>query len=430
MVTGLYVPRWGITMERATIVAWHAEEGDRVASGDDLVELETEKMVNVVSAPGGGLLRKVLRHEGDVVQVGELIGVLAEADEDFDLEALRGAGPSRTESGAAGLHRREPTPAQKTDGGRVRASPAAKKLAAERGVDLAAVEGTGPEGSITREDVERWEEIQFSQEVDGFVDVDGLRLHYVASGQPGGRPPILLLHGLGGSGLLWQPNLTALSRVRRAIALDLPGHGRSEKPDVAYDLEFFVSIVLRFLDALGIGRAALVGNSLGGQVALKIALDHPTRVERLVLVASGGLGPEINLDFLRPLLSDLNRENVETMLRGLFRDSRFVTAAMVNATLRGFEEEGALTAVRRASATLTHFGRQKHEFADRLGELASPVLLAWGSADAILPMQHAERAQSLLPHAELWVAEGVGHCPQLESSEEFNRRATEFLSKD
>lgn len=155
MVTGVFVPRWGITMERGRLVTWLVKAGEPVKKGQPLFEMETEKITNVVEALGEGVLRVILCPEGATPQVGELIAVIAEPDEEFDLDALRGAGASVSDTRSESLEKRELTSAEQTQGRRIRAAPAARKLAQQYGLDLASIPGTGPEGSVSREDVER-----------------------------------------------------------------------------------------------------------------------------------------------------------------------------------------------------------------------------------------------------------------------------------
>ncbi len=435
MITAVHVPRWGITMERGLIVAWLAEEGQRVAKGQPLLELETEKMVNVVESPGDGVLRMILVPAGETAAVGELIAVIAEPTEEFDLEALRDAAPSPAATTSAVRERRAARPAKRTARGRVRASPAARRLAQAHGLDLAGVAGTGPRDSITRHDVKRalMDAVAATME-DGFVAVGELQLHYMAAGGAASGlkvsdQPVVLVHGLGGSTMLWQPNVTALATGRRVFVLDLPGHGLSDKPSVPYSVGFFSEALIGFMDALGLERVALVGHSLGGHVCLRLALEQPQRVARLVLVDAGGLGLEIDTAFLQPMLAGLSREAVETMLRGLFHDPAFVTNRMVEATLETLEQPGAWEALVTAARLTAADGAQAETLTERMGELSLPVLVVWGGEDAIVPVAHGRAAQAAIPGAELWVAEEAGHCPQLEKAEAFNTRVVTFLEQ-
>lgn len=434
MVTAVYVPRWGITMEKGLIAAWLVEEGQRVSKGQPLLELETEKITNVVEAPGDGVLRLVLASEGETPAVGDLIAVIAEPDEPFDLEALRGAAPT-TEAGASAVRqRREARPAERTARGRVKASPKARRLAQQHGLDLSGVAGTGPQGSISREDVERaiMDAVAATLE-DSYVTAGDLRLHYVAAGGEAtglkmSKLPVVLVHGLGGSTMLWQPNITALATGRRVIAVDLPGHGLSDKPPAAYSVTFFTEALGSFLDALGLERVALVGHSLGGHICLQLALEQPERVARLVLVDAGGLGREIDTGFLQPMLAGLSREATQTLLQGLFHDPAFVTRPMVDATFEVLSQPGAWEALVAAAGAASAGDAQTETLTDRLGELALPVFLVWGAQDTVIPVAHGRTAQAAIPGAELWVADEAGHCPQLEAAEAFNSRLTTFLA--
>ncbi len=433
MVTAVYVPRWGITMENATIVAWLVEEGMPVVNGQDLVEMETEKIVNVVQAPAGGVLRCILVPKGETAPVGAILGVISEAGEAFDLDALRGAGPQVQAAGPGERQQREGRPAEKNQRGRVRASPPARRLAEEHGLDLADLEGTGPEGSVSRDDVDRAIAAAVARSLkEGDQTVEGVLLHYVSAGGEGSglkasSIPVVLVHGIAGSTLLWQANLSAIGARHKVFAVDLPGHGRSGKPGGRYDIDLFTRSLLGFLDACGLERVVLAGHSLGGHVCLKLALERPGRIAKLVLIDSGGLGPEIDVGFLKPLLAGVTREAAETMLRGLFAKPAMVNRSMVEATFEALSRPGAWEAVRSAVESAVPRGVQVESLAGRLSELRVPVLIAWGAMDAVIPLARGKVALSSLPGAELWVAENAGHCPQIEAASDFNDRLLKFL---
>ena len=433
MVTAVYVPRWGVTMENATIVAWLVEEGMPVVKGQDLVEMETEKNVNVVQAPANGILRRILVPKGETASVGSLLGVISEAGEAFDLEALRGAGPQVQAAGPGERHQREGRPAEKDQRGRVRASPPARRLAEEHGLDLAVLEGTGPEGSVSRDDVERAIVAAVGRSLEeGDKTAGGVPIHYVSVGGEGtglktSSIPVVLVHGIAGSTLLWQANLSAIGARHKVFAFDLPGHGRSGKPDGPCSIELFTRSLLGFLDACGLDKVVLAGHSLGGHVCLKLALERPERVARLVLIDSGGLGPEIDVGFIKPLLSGFTREATETMLRGLFANPAMVSRTMVDATFEALSRPGAWEAVRSAVESAVPRGIQVESLAERLPELRVPVLIAWGGKDGVIPLARGKEAHSSLPGAELWVAENAGHCPQIEAASDFNDRLLKFL---
>ena len=433
MVTGVYVPRWGVTMENATIVAWLVEEGMPVVQGQDLVEMETEKIVNIVDAPASGVLRRILVQKGETARVGSLLGVISEAGEAFDLEALRGVEAEVQTGGAGERPARSGRPAEKDQRGRVRASPPARRLAGEHGLDLAVLEGTGPEGSVSRDDVERAIAAAVARSLkEGDKTAGGVLLHYVsAGGEESGLKsspiPVVLVHGIAGSAILWQANLSAIGARHKVFAVDLPGHGRSGKPGGRYDIDLFTRSLLGFLDACGLERVVLAGHSLGGHACLKLALERPERVAKLVLIDPGGLGPGIDLGFLKKVLAGVTREATETMLRGLFANPAMVNRSMVEATFDALSRPGAWEAVRSAVESAVPRGIQVESLAERLPELRIPVLIAWGAKDAVIPPAQGMEAHTALPGAELWVAEHAGHCPQIEAASEFNERLLAFL---
>ncbi len=277
-----------------------------------------------------------------------------------------------------------------------------------------------------------------------FVTLEGIRLHYLAGGQ--GRP-VLFIHGLGSSGSLeWRRNLDALAHRHRVVAVDLPGFGASDKPRTAYRLDFLIDTVARFLTALGIPRAALVGASLGGRLAAGIALQQPDRVERLCLVDPLGFGrPRRNWAYLAmvvPGLGEVMLGGVAAGLRRLppmtirrlwawyLRRPRRYAALLSDAHLRdvrtlfhnpGFQSAylGTLRALARRDDVL---------LGAAAAQLRVPTLLIWGAEDRLFPVAHGEAAARAIPGARLEIFAGCGHTPQLEAAERFNALLDEFLS--
>ncbi|HEY5374716.1 MAG TPA: alpha/beta fold hydrolase, partial [Polyangiaceae bacterium] len=125
---------------------------------------------------------------------------------------------------------------------------------------------------------------------DHFVTVEGVRLHWAEVGKASDAPPLVLLHGLNNSCLSWSRVAPLLATDRRVLMPDLPGHGQSERPNVAYDLEWYALLIAGWLEALGLEQVDIVGHSFGGGIAQMLLLRCPERVRRLVLVAAGGLG--------------------------------------------------------------------------------------------------------------------------------------------
>ena len=286
---------------------------------------------------------------------------------------------------------------------------------------------------MSRDDVERAIAAAVARSLEeGDKTADGVLLHYVSAGGEGtglktSALPVVLVHGIAGSTLLWQANLSAIGAGHKVFAVDLPGHGRSAKPGGRYDIDRFTRSLLGFLDACGLEKVALAGHSLGGHVCLKLALERPERIAKLVLIDSGGLGPEIDVGFLKPLLAGVTREATETMLRGLFANPAMVNRSMVEAAFEALSSPGAWEAVRSAVESAVPGGIQIESLAERLPELRIPVLIAWGGKDGVIPPARGKEAHASIPGAELWVAENAGHCPQIEAAQDFNDRLLKFL---
>ena len=269
----------------------------------------------------------------------------------------------------------------------------------------------------------------------------------------GGRgTPVLFIHGLGSSGYLeWRFNLEPAAVSHRVFAPDLPGFGRSDKPRARYGIGYFVRFIDRYMENRGLRSAAVVAASLGGGVALDLALTHPKRVSRLVLVNSLGLGrpsiqlyyglvtlPRIGEAFMQAAKEALHRapapliRRVAARYQGASADLDKVMDDDYFAGLREmYAEEGyhdAYLATVRSLVTVKALFGAHYDHTKRLHELKMPVQLVWGAQDPLFPLAHAARANTLIKDSRLAVIEGAGHTPQAERPEEFNRVLERFLS--
>jgi pimeloyl-ACP methyl ester carboxylesterase len=272
--------------------------------------------------------------------------------------------------------------------------------------------------------------------------VDGLRVRCLAAGTAG-APPALLLHGGGfdAADFSYRYAIEPLARLRPVLAFDWPGYGGSDAPDLRYDLAYYAGFFERLMDSLGIERAALVGTSMGGGAALSFALRSPERVEKLVLVASYGLGRDIPYGRLGyflvhvPSAAELvyallrrNRHSLHWALRRIVCDPRVVSDELV--------EEARLLLSRPASGRAfssfrkseVGWGGLNTDLSDRLGEVAVPTLLIHGDRDRVVPVEWARRAHEHLPDSELRVLPSCGHWPPRECPDEFNRVVAGFLA--
>ena len=270
--------------------------------------------------------------------------------------------------------------------------------------------------------------------VEKWVTAADTRVRYF---QAGAGPPVMLLHGLGEAAVIWHANVEPLARGHTVYAPDLPGHGASEKPSWEYSLENSVRFLEAFMDALGLERASFVGNSMGGLIALSLALERPQRVNRLALEDAAGLGREV-AGFLRfmsvPILGELlvsNRPNAtQWVLRKVFHNRAQVTDRLVSLIHEERSRPGNSAAMlKMLRVGVSPLGiKPAINLTPRLGELTVPTIVFWGSEDRIFPLAHGQRAAGLIPGGQLRVFEQCGHWPHLEMSQAFNRELMEFLA--
>jgi pimeloyl-ACP methyl ester carboxylesterase len=232
----------------------------------------------------------------------------------------------------------------------------------------------------------------------------------------GDGEPVVLLHGLMGGMDHWEPALEALARRSRALAPELPILDATQcEPSIPALADY----ARAFLDAQAIERAVVGGNSLGGHLALELALAHPARVSGLVLTGSSGL---FERGFTRGVPHVPTAAFVREKMEEIFYDPALVTAAWVE-SVRG------ILSTRAHVRRLLHVARsaKRGNLEPRLGEIRAPVLLVWGKDDRITPFEVAERFRAGLPHAELVGIANCGHAPMLEQPAIFNAVVEDWL---
>jgi pyruvate dehydrogenase E2 component (dihydrolipoamide acetyltransferase) len=244
---------------------------------------------------------------------------------------------------------------------------------------------------------------------------DGRVLRYRRMGAGGGSPvdPIVMVHGFAGELLTWAGCQVQLSPRHSTYALDLPGHGGSSRDLGSGGVPGLAEALLAFLDAVGIGRAHLVGHSLGGAVVLQAALSRPDRAASLTLVASSGLGEEVDTGFIDRLLGADDPETLAAVLRPLYADPGLITADVGELVLAALSGPGVRATLRRLADQCFAPGRQRLVLRDRLAELAVPVQVLWGTDDAVLPVRHA---QGLPPAVAVHLFPGQGHMLPIEAA--------------
>ncbi|MBI3932675.1 MAG: alpha/beta fold hydrolase [Acidobacteria bacterium] len=264
--------------------------------------------------------------------------------------------------------------------------------------------------------------------------VAGLRVRYV---RKGAGPAVVLLHGFGASLYTWKDLIPALAPRHDVVALDFPGFGGSQAPpDLAWDL--YPRVVLGLMDRLGVPRAALVGHSMGGAVAVMTAAQQPERVERLVLLDSAGFNLRAaDRPFLIRLAGSapaaalvqrfpVRRLLVRTGLRQVFHDDSRVTPERVEEYLAPLARPEALPAIRSLVASGSEAMAER--FVGLLGRLHVSTLVVWGREDTWAPVAHASRFGEAIPGSRTVILDGCGHMPQEERPEDTARLLSGFLA--
>jgi pimeloyl-ACP methyl ester carboxylesterase len=280
-----------------------------------------------------------------------------------------------------------------------------------------------------------WQRVEWRQHLHR-VELPGATVNYVEIGE---GEPIVFVHGISGSWQNWLENLPHFGRTRRAIALDLPGFGASPMPSWEIDMPAYGQLLHDFCERLGVEGATVVGNSMGGFIAVDAVTSSPAHFERLVLVSAAGIintwNPEERAvatawawKTFGPLYHHRGRWIVthprarEAVFRPFVRYPNRLRADLlyeqINSGLQKAEGFGdALSAVIR------------HDIRERLGQIEMPTMLIWGQSDRVVPMSAALSYHRRIPHSRLEIFERTGHVPQLERPIRFNAVLDEFLAK-
>ncbi len=344
------MPKWGLSMKTGKIVEWFVSEGDTIAKGDDVVDIETDKIAGTVESPVEGPVRRIIAEPGSDLPVGAVLAVVAPADvPDAEIEAVVEEANAALASGALEA-------------------------------------GDEPEPRL--------------------VEVAGRTISYLSLGPDDASEPVVLVHGYGGDKNSWlfvqQP---LADDGHRAVALDLPGHGASVKDVGDGSLPTLAECVTGFLDALGIGRAHLVGHSLGGAVVAAVARAAPAKVVSLTLIAPAGFSPDVDAEYLRGFAAASSRRELKPLAGRLFADEALVTRQLVDDLLRYKRLDGVDKALTALLGTLLDGDRQALDTPALLAGVDVPVTVVWGGSDRIIPLPDG---------VELMRVE-AGHMPHMEA---------------
>lgn len=263
-----------------------------------------------------------------------------------------------------------------------------------------------------------------------FVDVGGLRTYYQVEGR---GPAVLLLHGTGASGYSWRQNVTALAERFTVYVPDIPGYGYSDKPPGEHWSRALASWASQFLRTVGVEKAAVIGHSMGGEIALWLAIDHPEQVDRLLLVDAAGVGGLTGSFRMvaTPVLGEIMLKSTgEAMLRRLMRQAyarkEVVTDEMVSLYHRFTWSPGARNAF---LSRLRRYEQDRVALQEQLGRVKAPTAAFWGAHDPYFGLEVGRKLVGQIPGATLTVFRTSGHVPHEEQPEGFNRLALAWLTR-
>ena len=364
------MPKWGLSMRLGKITGWLVGAGDPVAVGDELADIETEKITGTLEASSAGPVRRLVARVGEDVPVGGTIALIAPAEVSEE---------------------------------QLDAAVAAARAVIDAGVPVA--DGDEP--------------------VVETVLVGTCPVRYAGVG--GSGDVVLLVHGFGGDRNSWLFLQEPLAGSFRVYAVDLPGHGASGKDVGSGGLDLLADAVAGVLDAVGAGRAHLVGHSMGAAVALAVAARDPGRVGSLTLIAPAGFGRPINAGFLRGFADAQTRRELKPVVGQLFADEQLVTRQLVEDLLAYKRLDGVSEALHALLDMLLDGDAQRVDSAAMLSSVggAVPVTVVWGGADRIIPAAQAASVAG----ADVVIVDGAGHMPHMERPAEVQAAIEQAIAR-
>ena len=428
MPVEVILPKVDMDMTHGTLAVWHVAEGETVAKGAALFDIETDKAAMEVEAPASGRLHHVTARPGDKVAVGTVVALIYVAGEGIVTtpppmasEPVPAEPPPPSILGAsprAAVPQDQPV-AEVHDESRLRATPAARQAARMAGIAMENIPGSGPRGRIQRDDVKA-----APHSAPSVWSSQPGTLH--VSHRKGAGPPLVLIHGFTADSQSWAPLEKSMGPQRALIRIDLPGHGRSPRRKLNRFADLARMIVDTFDDATrGVDSVHLLGHSLGGALALAIADIRPHRVASLSLIAPAGLGPEIDAAVLTGIVRASRAESLAPWLRRLTATPAGISDDYAMAAMKLRADPALRAAQAEMADSLFPDGVQPFDLRAALSRLEVPTTLIWGRQDHILPYRHALAADG---EFAIHLLTGAGHIPQIECPDRVARILVRHLA--
>jgi 2-hydroxy-6-oxonona-2,4-dienedioate hydrolase len=277
-----------------------------------------------------------------------------------------------------------------------------------------------------------WSDLQGVPFEQGYLDAGGVRTRYLHAGDPG-KPVLMLLHGSGGHAEAYVRNLATHAEHFSTWSIDMLGHGYTDKPGHPLEISHYVEHLMAVLRTIGVERASVSGESLGGWVAARSAVDHPDVVDKLVLNTAGG--SQADLEVMKRIITlsmaaaeNPTWETVQARIKWLMADKSKAYDDLVASRQRVYRQPGFVDAMRDIMALQDPEIRARNLLGPaEYGAITAPTLVLWTSDDPTADVTEGRRMASMIPGARFEVMEGCGHWPQYEDAKTFNRLHLDFL---
>ena len=355
------MPKWGLTMKEGTVVTWLKNVGDYITKGDNIVEIETEKVLNEFECPMSGILLKKIVEQNTKLSVGSLIAVLG------------------------------------------------KENLEESIIDKFVEEfHTNFLNQQTFEEKEN--------DLNKIIIINNIEINYLNIGDTNHKN-LLFIHGFGGDLKNWMFNQEELSKNFNTYAIDLPGHGMSNKQITEGSITFLASIVSNFCKELQLTNLTVAGHSLGAGIAICAAQTIPDLVKKLVLISPIGFNKEINTTYLENFITVDSRKDLKKILESLYFNSSIITRDLVNEVLKIKRIDGCSEVLSLIKNEIVYQDKQKNNFIEDIKKLDIPRSIILGSQDKIIPYIDKEKIKKI----NYFILDNCGHMAHIEKSNEVNK---------